>query len=106
MCDPFNLGFVLGRNHGSPTCRFQVYTGSDRTGWQTIYPAVILSTELDTLEDPQMITSSANYKNVAYVFAENGSRIVYADGSDSSTAGFDRRVMFVSATDITLPAGV
>ena len=105
VCDPFNLGFVLGRNHGSPTCRFQVYTGSDRTGWQTTYPAVILSTELDTLEDPQMITSAANYRNVAYVFAENGSRIVYADGSDDSTAGFDRRVMFVSATDITLPAG-
>lgn len=105
VCDPYELGFVIGRNHGSAKARFQVYTGSDRSGWQKTLPPVIFSPELDTLQSASMITSSANHKNVAYVFAQNGSRIVYGNGADPSTAGIDRRVMLVEASDIAIAKG-
>ena len=51
------------------------------------------------------VQSSANFRNVAYVFSEKGSRIVYAHGADATTSGFDRRVLYVDATDITLVKG-
>lgn len=107
LCDMFLLGFAITRAVG-PTASlsyFQIYTGSDRTSWQTTLPAVILSKDLDTLEGLSMLESDSSLKNVAYVYSENGSRIVYADMAGPETAGIDRRILAVDATDIKDPAG-
>ncbi len=105
ICDPYSLGFVIGRDKTAGNARFQVYTGSDRTTWQTILDPVVFSPDLETLEKVSSVQSSANFRNVAYVFSEKGSRIVYAHGADTTTSGFDRRVLYVDATDITLVKG-
>ena len=105
ICDTYGLGFVIGRNKTAGNARFQVYTGSDRTTWQTILDPVVFSPDLETLEKVSSVQSSANFRNVAYVFSEKGSRIVYAHGADATTSGFDRRVLYVDATDITLVKG-
>lgn len=105
IADPYALGFRLVRGLDDSKLYFNVFTGSNRTSAQTIYDPVIFSQELDTIGEITELTSIADYKNVAYVFAANGSRIVSDNGSESAT-GFERHVLVVSASDIDLPAGV
>lgn len=106
ICDIYNLGFRLVRNLDTSQLYFDVYTGNDHTTLQTIFAPVVFSPELDNLSSTTELTSTAQFKNVAYVFAPNGAVIVYADNVDSTIAGFERRVLTVKADDITAPAGV
>lgn len=106
ICKMYKLGFRLARNEDASELYFDVYTGDDRTTLQTVRPSVVFAKELDNLSGTSALTSIAFQKTVAYVLAPNGSAVVYADGWDSSSAiGFNRRVMFVKADDITLAAG-
>ena len=92
---------------------FETYMGNDRTTSQNVgvtapsgVPNVVsFSTKMETLANVTELTSIAEYYNVAYVVAKYGSTIVYADGADDSTAGFERSVMWVDATDLEEPAG-
>lgn len=105
LCDVYDLGFRLYRNFDKSEVYFNIYTGNDRTSQQTVYPQVIFSPELDNLTNPSELQSIAALKNVAYVFAQHGSEIVYADGASATTAGFSRRVMYVDARDVDTAAG-
>lgn len=105
ICDNYNLGFRLYRGLDTSILYFNIYAGIDRTTGQTTYPAVVFGPELDNLFNIDELTSSAGYKNVAYVYAVNGNTIVYADGADATTTGFNRHVMMVDASDITDAAG-
>lgn len=100
----YTLGFRLVRNPNSHQLFFDIYTGYDRTSVQTTNAPVIFSKELDNLTDTSELSSSAVLKNVAYVFAPNGAAVVYPESTEV-TAGFERRVLFVKADDITLAAG-
>jgi len=101
LCDQYLLGFRLVRNFDTSQLYFDIYTGSDRTTHQSVLPSVLFSPELDNLQDTSELTSTAAYKNVAYVLSPVGTEIVYADGADSSTTGFERQVLIVQADDIT-----
>lgn len=100
LCDIYHLGFRMLRNGDTPDLYFDVYTGSDRTSQQTVFPPVIFSRGLDNLQNTTELVSSANYKNTAYVISPVGSEIVYELDFDPETNGFDRRVMLVKADDI------
>ncbi len=106
ICDVYNLGFRLIRNQDESELYFEVYTGDNRTTLQTTYPAVVFSPTLDNLSGVTELHSIALLKTVAYVFAPNGSAIVYAPSYDDTTTGFDRKVVVVRADDIDLAAGV
>lgn len=102
----YNLGFRFVRNDDLGQIYYEIYTGSDRTSSQTTNPAVIFSRALDSLSDLSEVQSDVDFKNVAYVYANNGSAIVYAPESNSSLAsGFDRKILTVDASDIDLEAG-
>ena len=106
ICDIYNLGFRIIRNGEDPvSLYFEVYTGDDRTSTQNLKPAVIFSKSLENLSNISYISSVADYKNTAYVFSENGFEIVYADSTNTSVSGFERRVLLVEANDIDLVAG-
>lgn len=105
LCDVYNLGFRLVRDKYTSLLYFDIYTGHDRTTQQSTNEVVIFSQSLETLSSPTNLTSIANQKNIAYVFSEHGSMIVYADSSVSSSEGFSRRVLVVKADDISEPAG-
>lgn len=105
ICDAYGLGFRLLRNHDTSELYFDVYSGNDRTTAQSTYPPVLFSQELDNLTDVTELTTTAGYKNVAYVYAPNGATIVNAEGAGSLLEGFARRVLYVKADDITLEAG-
>lgn len=106
LCDIYDMGFRLLRDLDTSKLYFEIYMGNDRTTRQTLLNPVIFSPDLDNLTDVKELSSIAQYKNVCYVFSKNGTAIAYAIGADSSTKGFERRVMYVDASsDITLPAG-
>lgn len=101
----YGLGFRLIRPSDSSGLYFDVYAGSDRTTGQTTLSAVVFSPDLDNLQNTSELTSSAAYKNVAYVVAPNGAQEVVASEVDPEIEGFQRRVLMVNANDITLAAG-
>jgi hypothetical protein len=105
VLDTFNLGFRLYKGPDTTKIYFNVYTGSDRTSTQTSLPAVIFSPDLENLTNISELTAKENFKNIAYVFGLNGSRIVYSESASSTTVGFNRRVLVVDAQDIDLPIG-
>ncbi len=110
LCQAFDLGFRILRApevapYTTPQLYFDIYSGSDRTTLQTTLPPVIFAPELDNLSNTTELTTNADYKNIAYVFGENGVEIVYADGFDASTTGVQRKVLMVNANDIDLAPG-
>lgn len=105
LCDTYEMGFRLVRDHDTHGLYFDIYTGNDRTTGQTENDAVIFSPDLENIQSTNRLTSRAMYKNVAYVVSPVGHEIVFPDDVDPSVAGFDRRVLFVKAEDITDPDG-
>lgn len=95
LCSLYDLGFRLVKNGDASQLYFEVYTGDDRTTQQSVLSAVIFGVALDSVQNTTEFHSLAQAKNVAYVFAEQGSTTVYADGVDPDISGFDRRVMVV-----------
>jgi Siphovirus ReqiPepy6 Gp37-like protein len=105
ICEMWSLGFRLVKNGDEGEVYFEIYTGDDRTSGQTSRPAVIFSLDLETIGKVSTLTSTAEFKTVAYVFAKSDALAVYADGYDSSVSGSLRRAVLVKADDIDLPAG-
>lgn len=101
LCDIYDLGFRLVRNTNTSQLYFNIYSGNDRTTRQKILPAVVFSNEMDNLQNTTELTSTSGHKNVAYVFSEFGTMVVYPEGVDPDLDGFDRRVLLVDASDIT-----
>lgn len=105
ICDVWTLGFRILRNFDQSQLYWDIYAGTDRTSGQTTRPPVIFSTELDNLTNTTELNSIESSKNVAYVTAPNGSLQVYPNDIPPSEGGFERRVLYVDASDITLPSG-
>lgn len=97
----WNLGFRMLRQQDMSRLWFDIYVGSDRTTAQVILPAVVFAPELDNLQNTKELTSIEGAKNVAYVYSPAGFAMVYGAGVDPEVEGFERRVLTVSATDIT-----
>lgn len=104
LADLYGFGFRLIRNQDFTQLYYDVYMGSDRTTSQDTLPAVIFSPDLDNLKNTRELTTTATYKNVAYVLSPVGTAVVYPDDVDPATAtGFNRHVLWVNADDITDP---
>lgn len=102
ICDVWNLGFRMLRNYDASELYFDIYSGSDRTTAQTVLPPVIFTPELDNLQNTKELTTIDKAKNVAYVYSPAGFQMVFALGVDPEVEGFERRVLAVRATDITV----
>lgn len=103
IADVWDLGFRLYRGPDDGKLYFDVYKGNDRTSGQSTKAPVIFSPDLDSLQNVSELTSTANFKNVATVINEFMTVTVYGEGASVDTAGFAKRVLFVSASDITYP---
>lgn len=105
LCDTYNLGFALYRDEVSGQLFFEVYTGRDLTTAQFVHNTVLLGDKLENIANFRRLNVITEYKNTAYVIAPHGSKIVYAPEILTSVSGFERRVLQVSADEITLAAG-
>ena len=101
LCDLYDAGFRLVRNFDTSQLYFDVYMGSDRTTAQSTLPAVIFSPDLGNLQNTTELTTIATYKNCAYVISPVGHEVVYPLDIDPRVNGFDRRVLWVKADNIT-----
>jgi len=99
LCDAYMMGFRLVRHPVTNTLYFDVYMGSDRTTAQTALGAVVFSPDLDNLRNTNRLTSSALFKNVAYVVNDTDHEVVYLDDVDPVIEGFERRVLLVSCDE-------
>ncbi len=100
ILDPWDVGFRILLAKNGTGLYFDVYSGIDRTSDQTLYPTVIFSPELENLQNTNEFKTSASFKNVAYVYTDGASAVVYSEGDDATTIGMNRRVLMVNATDI------
>jgi hypothetical protein len=101
LCEVYYMGFRLQRDGDTGDIYWDIYTGSDRTSAQTALPAIIFSPRLGNLQNAHSLKSIYMERNVAYVFSPVGYEIVYGFDVDPAVEGFDRRVIFVKADDIT-----
>lgn len=99
LCDEFAMGLRIVRDPATSSLYFDIYMGSDRTTAQTTLPPVVFSPDLDNLRNTNRVESSANYKNVAYVYNDTDHVLVYRDTVDPSISGFDRKVLIVNASN-------
>lgn len=99
IADTYFLGFRMPRDGDTGNVYFEVYVGSDRTSTQATLPPVVFDPNMDNLEKPTLLSSTAAVKTVAYVFAQNGSAMVYAVGADSTATGTGRRVLLVNSSN-------
>jgi hypothetical protein len=99
IANTYGLGFRLIRNGDAGEIYFEVYMGNDLTSNQTILNPVIFDPNLDNLQGITQLSSSAQVKTVAYVYATNGSAVVYAVGADPNATGSDRRVLIVNSSN-------
>jgi hypothetical protein len=102
ICDANELGFRLVRSAASNLLYFDVYAGNDLTTRQGVLPAVVFSTAMDDLQNTTELTTVSGSKNVAYVYSPAGFEIVYGDYITSDIDGFNRRVMYVDGSSVTL----
>lgn len=104
LADIWQFGFRILREGDMSRLWFDLYTGSNRTSGQTLLPAVVLSPALDNLQNTSQLTTTENAKNVAYVYSPAGFQVVFANGVSTDVSGFDRRVLVVTADDVTAEA--
>ena len=104
IAQTYFLGFRLVKDGDTGNIYFEVYTGNDLTSDQTDRSPVIFDPNMDNLEGASLLTSTAIVKTVAYVYAQNGSAVVYAPTADPDGTGLDRRVLLVNSGN-TDPAG-
>lgn len=96
LADIYGFGFRLYRGPDTSKIYFDIYTGSDRTTAQTSLKSVIFSKNYGTLDEVSELNSITDWKNVAYVYSDNGATVVTTPGFENVT-GFDRRVLIVDA---------
>jgi hypothetical protein len=105
VADVYKIGFRIVKDGDSGNLYFEVYMGDERHSRQTDFPAVIFGKSLDNLSEVAELSSSALYRNVAYVYGRNGTKVVYAASGDADLVDMARRVLVVQAYDIELPPG-
>lgn len=106
IADVYQLGFGIFRTDENGDLYFGVWPGRDCTSLQSDRDPIIFGEDFVELTQGLELTSAENYKNVAYVFAKNGSYMVFESTYAEMQEGLDRRVLIVNAADIELAAGV
>ena len=98
----YDLGFRLVRQYDNSTLHFDVYTGNDRTSQQQTLPPMVFRPDMGTINDITELESISEYANVARVYGEFGSVVVYDKYDDNDDPieqiNLRRRVLVVNAS--------
>lgn len=107
ICELYSIGFRIIYDDEAAKCfKFQLYYGEDRSYEQDKNPWVVFSTKYDNLVSSQYYESDRNLKTFALVAGdahnEFGQEVVEVNGKPTYK-GYDRRELFVDASDIEVP---
>lgn len=113
----YDVGFRLYKDPNSSNLYFEAYLGNDRTSLQTIFPAVVFSSDMTNLQDTTEYIDNTAHFNVVIAIYEYPNPIdgdlpstltITSTASDPelafSAGGFDRKVKTISVT--SLPDGM
>lgn len=101
VSDASDIGFRFVQIPGRSGLIANTYTGRDRTTSQRKLSPVVFAPELENLTDISELSISEDAKNVCYVFGADAAVEVVAEDVDPYISGTDRRVMCITAEDIT-----
>lgn len=99
IAEAYGIGFRFVKQDDQGMIYYEVYMGDDRTTGQTTRDPIIFDTALDNLVKPSLLQSNDLVKTVAYVFAQNGTAVVYAPVANQDAFGSDRRVLLVNSSN-------
>jgi hypothetical protein len=92
---------ILPRKDASGKLYFEVFKGVDKTVGQTAVDPIIFHVANGDITDASYLFTTSDFYNVAYVYSSSGMRVVYAPGVDSTISSWDRRILYVDASDIS-----
>lgn len=103
-CDTYDVGFRI--RYFNKSLSFELYLGIDRSYSQSDNLPVVFSEKLDNLQNAQFTDDNSEFKNVAYVFAENDKPLGIEGVLDSDfieaivgdISGLNRREIFVETS--------
>lgn len=110
IASTYNIGISLGLSASVSTTedcwdlynvpRYRIYIPRDRTTNQTVFPPVVFDREYDTLNHSNEVRSVTDYRNIAIVYGK--SKVLKTPNKFvTEPFGFYRRIIGVSATDIS-----
>lgn len=95
------FGFRFVPNFVEKTIAFEVYKGVDRTSSQTENHRVIFSDVYNNIDKATFDENDMVYKNVCYVGGRGeGAERKFVIAGDDTLTGYERREMFLSASDV------
>lgn len=101
ICEVLDIGFKMELTEDEKL-EFSLYHGEDRSYDQETNPYVVFSPSFDNLMNSTYMQSDMTYKNFALILGEGeGSSRISQNYAIGTPTGFDRREMYVDASDIS-----
>lgn len=91
ICTRYDMSFEILMNHEAKKYVFSTYTGTDRSGDQSINQHVIFSKAFDNVTLQSYVDDKANYRSTAYVIGADDTIVKVHD----DISGFNRRELIV-----------
>lgn len=104
LCVDGSIGFRLIPDLNAKNFIFELYSGADRSYYQTDRPYVVFSPGFDNIVTSNYISSKKEYKNVAYAAGEGeGSErtVISVYSGEAEASGLSRRELYVDAGSVS-----
>lgn len=104
LCVDGSIGFRLIPDLNAKNFIFELYSGADRSYYQTDRPYVVFSPGFDNIITSNYISSKKEYKNVAYAAGEGeGSErtVISVYSGETEASGLSRRELYVDAGSVS-----
>ena len=104
LCVDGSIGFRLIPDLNAKNFIFELYSGVDRSYYQTDRPYVVFSPGFDNIITSNYISSKKEYKNVAYAAGEGeGSErtVISVYSGETEASGLSRRELYVDAGSVS-----
>lgn len=94
------LGWDIYLDYTNKKFVFEVFEATNRTAQQALVPPVIFSIEYDNIKSREYITSTTEFKNMAYIAGQGEGADRQIEYINNNLKGLDRRELFIDARDI------
>lgn len=104
LCVDGSIGFRLIPDLNAKNFIFELYSGVDRSYYQTARPYVVFSPGFDNIITSNYMSSKKEYKNVAYAAGEGeGSErtVISVYSGEAEASGLSRRELYVDAGSVS-----
>lgn len=101
ICKKHDMTFEILMDHDAKTYIFNTYKGVDRSAEQSVNSQVIFSKEFDNVTFQSYVDDMSNYKSTAYIISGGDESAKTLVKVHDDLSGFNRRELFIEASDLT-----